>query len=947
MNKAGNYFSIFLISFLIQATELSANTFNVIDGKTEDTNEKIPLNPNVKFGKLQNGLTYYIMQNSKPEDKVELRLVVNAGSIQEDDNQLGLAHFMEHMNFNGTKNFKKNELVDYLQSVGVKFGAHLNAYTSFDETVYMLSIPSDDEDVLNKGFQVLEDWAHNANLTDEDIDMERGVVLEEYRIGLGAGKRMLNNYLPKMMYGSKYADRLPIGTKEVLENFEYNTIRQYYKDWYRPDLMAVIAVGDIDPEEIEKKIKTFFSGIENPSNEREREVYEVPNHDETFVAIESDKEYPYAQVQLMYKDAQPVRAVTTKEGYKKMVTIQMFSNMLNGRLDELRNAPNPPFNYAAGYYGSSAARSKNAFQMYAGVAETGQLTGLEALLTEAQRIKLHGFEVSELERAKKTMLAGMEKAYNERDKSQSRSFADEMGRNFLEQEPAPGIVWEYETQKEVVPEVTIEEVNVLINSFISDKNRVVIMLGPEKEGLPKVAEKEVLDLLAKMDNATPEPYEDIAIASSLIEEIPAPGKVVNSQYNEEGDFKVITLENGMKVTYKITDFKNDEIVLRGYSYGGTSTYSEEEYAKTNLARSIISSSGVGNFSNVDLRKALAGKVAGVRPFIDGQSEGINGGSTPKDMETMFQLIHLYFTSPRKDLDAFDSYISRVKNQYLNMNSNPQSYFGIEHGKFMSQNDVRAFHLPSEEEWKNTDYDLILQKYKEGFANPGDFKLFFVGNIEEEKFINYVQTYLASLTGPKRTDQYVDRGVRPPKGTHEKIYKKGVDEKSTVVINFGGEATFNRSDQFKMSCLGDILTIKLIEIMREEKGGVYGVGASGSLYVTPYARYSFRISFPCGPENAMELKDAALAELNKIVENGPTEKDLNKVKEAKRKTLKESVKQNNYWVNKLFGSSFTKGELLFQEASEARIENLTIKDIQEVGQKYLSQDYIVGILFPED
>ena len=941
------FFGILLISFLMLAVAPAAKSISLKDGQPENVNEQIPLNPNVKFGKLENGLTYYIMKNSKPEDKVELRLVLNAGSIQEDDNQLGLAHFMEHMSFNGTKNFKKNELVDYLQSVGVKFGAHLNAYTSFDETVYMLSIPSDDQEVLNKGFLVLEDWAHNANLTGEEIDKERGVVLEEYRIGQGAGKRMLNNYLPKVMYGSKYADRLPIGTKDVLENFKYEEIRAYYNDWYRPDLMAVIAVGDIDPEEIEKKIKAHFSGIDNPSSEREREVYEVPNHDETFVAIESDKEESFSQVRLMYKDPKPVQAVTTKNGYKKMVTIQMFSSMLNSRLDELRNSPNPPFNYGAGYYGSTWARSKNAFQLIASVAETDQLKGLEALLTEAQRIKLHGFNASELERVKKNMLAGMEKAYNERDKSQSGPYADEMVRNFLEEEPAPGITWEYEMHKELIPEIKIEDVNVLINSFISDKNRVVILLGPEKEGLTKVSEESVMDLLAKMDNAQPKPYEDVVIASSLIEEIPMPGKVVNTQYNEEGDFTVLTLENGMEVTYKITDFKNDEIVIRGYSYGGTATYTDEEYIKTNLANRIISSSGVGNFSNVDLNKALAGKVVRATPYIDGTSEGFNGSSTPKDLETMFQLFNLYFTSPRKDLDTYDSYVSRLKNQYVNLNSNPQIYFQIEHGKFMSQNNVRTFHIPSEEEWNNTDYDLILEKYREGFSNPGDFKLFFAGNIEEEKFIKYTQTYLASLPSSDRKDQLVDLGVRPPKGTHEKIYKKGVDAKSTVVINFGGDAIFNRPEQFKLRALSDILTIKLIEIMREEKGGVYGVGARGGLYVTPYSRYDLTISFPCGPENAMELKDAALNELKKIIENGPTEKDLNKIKEEKRKTLKENLKKNSYWVNKLFGASFTQGGILFDEELEARIDNLTAKDIQEVGKKYLSGDYIVGILFPED
>ena len=947
MNKYRNYFYAVFIFLLIFSVIPFLYSANLRDGTVERSDEKIPLNPDIKFGKLENGLTYYIMKNAKPEDKVELRLALNAGSIQEDDNQLGLAHFMEHMCFNGTKHFEKNELVDYLQSVGVKFGAHLNAYTSFDETVYMLSLPTDDEEVLEKGFLVLEDWAHNANLTEEEIDKERGVVLEEYRLGLGASKRMLNNYLPKVMHGSKYADRLPIGTKEILENFDYDVLRKFYSDWYRPDLMAVIAVGDIDPDEIEKKIKAHFSHIQNPTSEREREIFQVPNHDETFIAIESDIESPYSQVQLMFKDPRPVEVVDTKDKYRKMLINQLFSSMLNSRLDELRNSPNPPFNYGFGYYGSSWARTKNAFQMFAMVDETGQLQGLETLLTEAQRIKHHGFTMSELERTKASLLAGMEKAYNERDKSISSSFASELIRNFLEHEPAPGIAWEYEMYQNMIPGIKVEEVNALINSYISDKNRVVILLGPEKEGLEKVSEQSVTDLLNKMDGVVPEPYVDAVIASSLMETIPEPGSIVNSTYNEEGDFKEIELSNGMKVTYKITDYKNDEIVMRGFSYGGTSTYTDEEYTKTWLASRVISSSGVGNFSNTDLKKAMAGKVVWVSPFIDGSSEGFRGSSTPKDLETMFQLINLYFTSPRKDQDAFDSHITRMKSQYMNLNSNPQTYFSIEYGKFRSQNDVRAFHLPTEEDWANTEYDLVLKKYQEGFANPGDFKMFFVGNIEEEQFLDYTKIYLASISGIEREDKFIDRGVRPPSGKHEKIYKKGIDEKSVVSINFEGDADFNRSDQFKLSCLGDILTIKLIEIMREEKGGVYGVGASGRLMVTPYSRYIFSIGFPCGPENAVELKDAALAELNKILENGPTEKDLNKVKETKRKTLKESLEKNSYWVNKFFGTSFTQGDLILQKQAEDRIESLTAEDIKEVGNKYLSGDYIVGMLFPED
>lgn len=906
----------------------------------------IPLNPDIRYGKLKNGLTYYVLKNSEPKDKVELRLAVNVGSMQENEDQLGLAHFTEHMGFNGTKNFEKNELVDYLQSKGVKFGAHLNAYTSFDETVYMLTLPTDDQEVVTTGFQVLGDWANGMLFTEEEVDKERGVVLEEYRIGQGAGQRMRERYFPKLLYESRYANRLPIGKKEVLENFSYKTIRQFYADWYRPNMMAVIVVGDIDPDVMEAKIKSQFGKTKNPKKPRKRESYPVPNHNETFIAVESDPEFSYSIVQLYFKDPKPVEVVNTVDGYKNMLINQLFSSMLNGRLDEIRNSVDPPFSYAGGGY-SSMVRTKNAFIMQAYTPETGQLKALEVLLRETQRVKHHGFTENELNRVKQSQLAYMEKAYNERDKSQSRNYASEFIRNYLEKEPAPGIAWEYKKHQELLPSITIDDVNKLIDKFISKENRVVIFLGPQKEELEKVSEERIRKVLTQMDEVIPEPYAEEDIANTLMESMPDAGSIIKTETNEELGFKTVTLSNGMQVSYKVTDFKNDEILMRGYSYGGTSTWTDEEYLNTDLGMGALFSSGVGNFSAVDLKKFMAGKIVRISPSINTNDESLNGSTTPKDLESMFQMIHLYFTDPRKDNDAFESYISRNKSMYANLNSNPQAYFSIKHQKFLTQDDVRSFDIPTEEDWQRVDYDLMVDKYREAFANPGDFKLFFVGNIDEDQMLEYSKTYLASIPDNGRRDQMIDRGVRIPKGMHEKIYKKGVDPKSYVMISFEGDADFNRDDQYRLSVLGDILSIKLIEILREEKGGVYGIGASGSLRVTPYPHYEFSINFPCGPENAMDLKDAALAELNKILEEGPQEKDLNKVKEEKRKTTKERLRTNGYWIGKMYGDSYTQAESYTVDQLYQRIEDLTIENIQTVGKKYLNGDYVVGILMPED
>lgn len=548
----------------------------------QQKNQDIPFDNKVKRGVLKNGLTYYIRQNAKPEDKVDLRLVINAGSILEDDNQKGLAHFMEHMCFNGTKRFPKNQLVDYLQSIGVKFGQHLNAYTSFDETVYFLPIPSNDAEKLDKGFQIIEDWAFNTTLTPEEIDKERGVVLEEYRIGLGAEKRMMNRFMPKMMYNSMYAKRLPIGEKEILENFTHDKLIKYYKDWYRPNLMCIIVVGDINPTEIEKKIIAQFSFYKNPKNERPRQKFEVPNHNETFVAIEQDKEAAFSQVQLLYKDYEAPKVTKTIADFRENMVKSLFTMMLNNRLDEKVNSPTPPFTFGYTYHGGTFAKTKNAFQSFAMTPEGKQLEALKVLVEENERVKNFGFSQGELERAKAEMIKQYENSFNERDKTESENYVWEYQSHFLSQSPSPGIEWEFEEVKKVVPTITLEETASLISKFIKDDNRVVVFTGPEKEGAKTVTEDAVINAL-KVDKATIKPYEDKAVASSLIRKPIQPGKIVDKQENKQIEATTITLSNGAKVTYKKTNFKNDEIIFEAVSYGGSNLIDNSNYKKVQWA----------------------------------------------------------------------------------------------------------------------------------------------------------------------------------------------------------------------------------------------------------------------------------------------------------------------------------------------------------------------------
>lgn len=907
----------------------------------------IPLDPTVRTGKLKNGLTYYIKNNKKPENKVDLRLIVNAGSILENDDQQGLAHFMEHMCFNGTKRFPKNTLVDYLQSIGVKFGQHLNAYTSFDETVYFLPIPSDDNEKLTKGFEILEDWAFNTVLTPEEIDKERGVVLEEYRIGLGADKRMMGQFMPKMMYNSMYAKRLPIGQKEILENFTHDKVVNFYKDWYRPNLMSVIAIGDIDVDQIEKMIIKHFSPYKNPKKEKPRKVFDVPNHKETFVAIESDKEAAFSQVQLLYKDYDEPKLVKTVGDYRQELVKNLFSTMLNNRLNEIANDPNPPYTFGNSYYGSTYARTKNAFQSFAMVGEDKQLEALKVLVTENERVKAFGFTQGELDRAKTSMLTSMERRYNERDKTESNRYMNSFQRNFLIDQPAPSIEWTFETSKKLLPTITLQETNSLIANYIKDDNRVVILTGPEKEGLVKPTEQQTLAAI-KIDPSSLKPYEDSVLAESLLRNPVNKGSIVKKEKNDKIGTTTLTLSNGAKVTYKKTDFKNDEILFEAMSFGGSNLISNDEYEKVQWAMSGLTEAGISGMKLNDLNKFMTGKVARVNPYVGSFSEGMNGSAAPKDYEYMMQMIHAYFTDLNFDQEAFDSYKAKENSFMANMASMPSMYFQKELYGYLLKDNPRFFGiLPDEKAWAKTDYQLAYKKYKERFANAGDFHFFFVGNIDEQKLEEYSSLYLASLPANESKEKAVDLGYRMLKGEHKKIVNKGKDPKSSVNIMYYGDCAYDAKEALSFRALGEVLTIKLVEELRENESGVYGVNARGSMSKVPNGSYNFSINFPCGPENAETLTQSALRELNKIIENGPEEKDVNKFKEAEKLDYKEKIKQNNYWMSNLTRAytNGTSAEEILQ--FEQKIDAVTAKDIQAVAKKYLTKDKVVAMLMPEE
>lgn len=910
--------------------------------------QNIPMDPSVKTGTLPNGMKYYIKKNTLPEKKVDFRLAINAGSILEDENQRGLAHFMEHMNFNGTKNFPDNKLVDFLQSIGVKFGQHLNAYTSFDETVYMLPVPLDKPGNLDAGLKVMEDWAFNATLSDEQINKERGVVLEELRLGLGADKRMQDKYLPKLLYKSQYAERLPIGKKDILENFKPDVIRQFHKDWYRPDLMAIVVVGDINVDEVEKKIKDNFSKYKNPAKPRERKTFDMPNHKETLVAIETDPDATSSVVQFIMKDSEAYQPDVTVEQYNQSIIENLTSTMLNNRLRELINSNNPPFTYGSVYHGGTYARSKEGFQGFAMVKEGNQINALKVLLEETERAKRFGFTQTELDRAKAQTLSNMERTYNNRDKTESDVLVSEYVRNFLEQEPMPGIAWEYEDTKKFLPSVTLAQTNEVIKKFVKDDSRVVVITGPKKDNVQMPTEAMVLNTFEGVKMADLKPYQEKETIKNLVKPFKSEGKIAKTETDAKLGTTTWTLSNGAKVTFKKTDFKDDEIVFAARSLGGSSLINDADFNKTQFAFSALSEAGVNGFSKADLTNYLTGKQVSVNPSIGTITEGLSGRTNQKDLSTAMELMYAYFTGLNYNPDAFNAYKTKQSAMLDNLLSNPQFYFSSEHAKFMNQKNPRFIGIiPMEKDWANTDYKKAYDIYKEKFANAGNFQFYFVGNIDEAKFKNDVLQYIASLPTSGKTTSFKDTGYRPMTGDFSKIYKKGKDPKSMVTIAYSGEAPYNEKDALALEALGEVATIKVIEKLREDESGIYGGGARGGMNKVPYNTYNFSIQFPCGPENADKLTKSAIAELQKLIDKGPEQKDLDKYKEGEYNDDKTNMKDNMYWMNAL-----TKNQLDGSDKYEIlnyqdKVKALTVKDLQDVAKKYLTKGRIVATLMPED
>lgn len=906
----------------------------------------LPMDPRVKTGILPNGLKYYIMKNAEPKNRAQLRLMVKAGSILETDEQQGLAHFMEHMNFNGTKNFPKNELVNFLQKSGVRFGADLNAYTGFDETVYMLPVPTDSIEVFKKGMQILEDWAHNATLDPSEIDKERGVVLEESRTGKGATARMRDKFFPVILNNSLYAKRLPIGKDSILKNFKYEVLNQFHKDFYRPDLEGVAVVGDIDVDMVEKMIIEKFGSIQNPANEKERTKFTIPLTGGTDVAIVTDPEQPYTIIQVMSK--QPKRKDVTYQDRRDGMVRSLFNQMLSARIQELTQKAEPPFLFGNASYGGflGGVGNLDAFNSIA-VAKSGNVEkALVAVLEETEKAKKFGFTASELGRAKTDYMVSQEKSFKEKDKTPSEQIVGGLVGAFIEDENLTSPDFSFDFTKKYLEDIKLEEVNALSNSLITTENRAVILLAPEKDKatLPTETQlKEWLNTAGKNVTA----YVDNTINKPLIAKLPTGSKVILTKKIPEIGVTELTFANGVRAILKPTDFKNDEILIGAYSNGGTNLYSDKDADNASLSSTITSMGGLGEFSAVNLQKMMSGKVAQVSPYVTETSENINGSTNPKDLELALQLIYSDFTQPRFDADVIKGFVANISNflEGQEKTLTPEKVYNDTLSMILSNYAPRNFPMTAER-FNKIDAKRAFEIYKERFADASDFTFLFVGNFKNEEIKPLLEKYLGGLPSIKRKETFKDLGIRAPKGKVEKTLYKGTEAKARVTMVWSGDYLATPDSETQVEALSEVLEIKLIEKLREEESGVYGVGVSGSVSKIPAKRYSFRIAFQCAPENVEKLVNRTIAEIQKVKESGAELTDIDKFKAETKRQTETQLRENGFWLGYLQGQYQDNEDVKEVLKENEMLKKVTVESTKMAAKKYFAENMIKVILLPE-
>lgn len=926
---------LLLNTFVLSAQKQSKETFNL--------KEPIPFNPEVKVGKLANGLTYYILQNAKPKDKAELRLIIKAGSILEDEDQQGLAHFVEHMAFNGTKTFHKNELIDYLQNIGVEFGADLNAHTGYDETVYKLSVPVNNDTIYDTGLQILRDWADGIEFSDEEIDNERGVVAEELRARSGSDMRMYYKSIPVLTNNSRYARRVPAGKLDIVLNGKYEAIKRFYNDWYRPDLMAVVIVGDIDITKTENKIKAVFGSLKPKANPKKRIEYTISDNQNPNIAILKDKEASKTLVSIYYKQQNPV--TETMADYKEKLLVSLYTGMLQQRLSEKAETKDAPFLSAKTGFGHFLA-DKSSYYLGANSKENDVATGIEALLTESERARRYGFSDSELKRYKDYILNNARLLYKETGKVPSTYYVEHLTDYFTDNKPFPGSRFNYEFYKKELPGITVEEVNQVADKLISNQNIAIVIKAPESANLP--TEQWINTTLSSVTSKKIEPYRDSFKGKELMKTKPHPGTIISTAYNKEIGLTTWELSNGVTVLAKPTQLQNDLISMSAYRPGGSSVAPDSLYISARNAGSIIGGSGFNTISATDLKKMNLGKTVSVKPVINFYEDIVNATASTEQLERMLQMVHLYFTAPNKDQNVFDTYKANSVEFTKGLDNSPGAYFDKEVSEIMTNNHLRAVPLSYKQIEDNLNLEESFNFYKERFASANGFTFIFVGNFDLDTLQKLVEQHIASLpSNLEEESNWRDIGLRYATGRIKKTFVKGIENKSRVDLRYMGTLDFTLDKKEQISYLAQLLKIKLTQELREKMADVYGVRVSGFATKTPYEWYRLNVQFTCNPENVDVLIEKVHDEIDKIKANGAQEVDLNKIKKAALENKNESLKYNGNWIYML--KEAKENNLKYESILDykTKIDKLNSNSFKEAANTYFNEDnYTEFILMPE-
>jgi zinc protease len=928
-----------LFSFLLVAIYANAQ---------QDLKAPVPVDPDYRIGKLPNGLTYYIRHNSEPEKRASYYIIQNVGALLENDSQNGLAHFLEHMSFNGTQHFPGKAIISSLEKHGVAFGYNINAYTSWDETVYNLSdVPVDANGLVDSCLTILGDWSHYLTLDGGEIDKERGVILEEWRTRRTADWRLLNQTLPFLFKDSKYAVRDVIGDTAVIRHFNYETLRNYYHDWYRPDLQAIAIVGDINVDEVEAKIKSIFASIPAPENAQKRPQFLVPEQKGTRYLLATDPEASETSVSFYILDSNPDNSPRDEKFLRDEYVTNLMNAMLRNRINELLQKGNPPFISGAIYYGNYLPRNYNLLEVSATARDKEEATAFEAIMTEMERANRYGFTQGELDRVKASSLADFDNRYKQKDKIKNDRLVNDVKENFLTGEPLASMDFLNDFMKQVYPTITIAEISEKFKSLIKDDNRAILVQGPSGEGANHLTEAEALAIIDKVKHADIKPYEDITGGNSLIKEELPGGKVVKTTLLPQFSATEWVLSNGAKVVYRKADFEKDNISLNAYAMGGSSMYADTLVPSLSLFSTVVSMYGAGDYDNVALQKMLAGKKASVSLGLNETSQTITGSTTPKDFETMMQLLYLRFAKPNFNKEAYDAIMGRFSAMIAAAQKDPTKAMSDTLTQYMTNHSPRSF-IFSPESLKKISFQNINYVYSTAFDNASRFTFFIVGNVEEDQAKAMAEKYIGSLPTKVEKENWIDRKVSQPKGIVDKeITLPLAVPKGTVVIVYSAKTKYIPQNYLAFEALNGILDIVYTDKVREEQGGTYGVGVNAASQIRPQEKTRLLVSFDCDPARATELKKIIYDELNNIATVGPKQVDLDKSVSNILKKREEDVAHNSYWSNVL-QTYYNKGININDEKNfQAILKAMTVKDIQKITKKYLTDaDKLEIVFLPE-